>query len=59
MLSQLLKQTLQPPHLDRCSGRSLIVEERHRADIAKVALASQSLPVLPCIVSFVPLQGGG
>jgi hypothetical protein len=49
----LLEQTLQPPHLDRCSDRSWIVEERHRVDIAKEALASQSLRVPHYFVSSV------
>jgi hypothetical protein len=57
MLIPLLEQTLQPPHLVRCSGRSWIVEERHRVDIAMEALGSQSLRGLHYAVSWVSGQG--
>jgi hypothetical protein len=53
MLILLLEQTLQPPHLDRCSGRSLRVGERHRVDIAMGALESPSLRGLHYFVSSV------
>jgi hypothetical protein len=59
MLIPLLEQTLQLPHLVRCSGRSLIVEERHRVDIAMEALESQSLRVLHYAVSSVPRRTFG
>jgi hypothetical protein len=59
MLILLLEQTLQLPHLVRCSDRSLRVGVRRKVDIEKEALESQSLRVPHCFVSSVPRRTVG